>query len=282
MLTEKSGRTYYRMYRVWESDEDLVVPILRDRSYVETNMLIPQFAIDHVYVDEDGGRSTIESLYKSWNISDVETVKAFLEAYNQDILENPDLFIYQNDDLLGRGRFRANSDFYYYFNLDIYESMEHVMDFMETHDQKELLDKPDSEEIKSIEMTAYLTANYNNSLKVFFGLEEPAEEISKDQVHILSENTKEVVTAEAATQLVRVEETKAFGEYIYRAVIDKPEDINELMKVISVENSYGFSIFGPDYCNCDIVLHFHNGDTHYVQIKEGMLPEKFLEYFKME
>ena len=281
-VEEKSGRTYYRIYRVRESDEEIVVPILRDKEYVRTNMLIPQSIIDHVYVDLENGRSLIENFYQSWEIKDVESVKAFLNAYNQDILANPDLFIYQNAELLGRGRFRANSDYYYYINLDIYDSMENVMAFMKDKGQEMILKKPGADEIKSIEITAFLSENYSNNLRVFFGLGEAKEQAEMEQAIVLSENSAEMVSVKEI-QTIQIADTKAYayGEYVYRAVLDKPEDINELMEVICMENSYGHTIFGPDYVGCDINITFHNGDTYYVQMKEGVLPERFIEYFTL-
>lgn len=281
-IEEKSGRTYYRIYRVAESDEEIIVPILRDKEYVETNMLIPQSVIDHVYVDLENGRSRIENFYQSRDMKDVEAVKAFLNAYNQDILANPDLFIYQNAEILGRGRFRANSDYYYYINLDIYDSMENVLSFLKANGQEDILKKPGADEIKSIEITAYLSENYSNNLRVFFGLDEAKEEEKNEQVIVLSENSAEMVSVDAM-QIVAVEDTKAYpyGEYVYRAVLDKPEDINELMQVICMENSYGHTIFRPDYVGCDINITFHNGDTYYVQMKKGVLPERFIEYFTL-
>ncbi len=280
-VTEKSGKTYYRMYRVWEEDEELVAPILRDESYIRTNVLIPQSLIDHVEIDEKyGAHAEFESLTAHWVVDKTEAAREFLTAYNQDLLDNPDLYIYQQDEVLASAFFRGHDDYYYYLHLDIYESMERVKAVLEKYGYDSVLDKPTAKDIEFVQFLIYGGKEAEN-LKVYFGLEEASlENTEKDkEALVLNPNSAEktiVYTEEAVLkQTVAAEEL----EYYYEAVFTKQSDINALMKVISLETPYMNSMFGPDYCSCDIQLKLKNGENHYVQIKKGVMPEKFLDDF---
>ena len=280
-VTEKSGKTYYRIYRVWEEDEALVVPILRDESYIKTNVLIPQSLIDHVEIDEKyGAHAEFESLTEYWVVDKTEAAREFLTAYNQDIMDNPDLYIYQQDEVLASAFFRGHDNYYYYLHLDIYESMEQVKAVLEKYGYEGVLNKPAAEDIEFIQFLVYGGKEAGN-LKVYFGLEEAStEDTEKEkQALVLNPNSAEmtIAIAEEAVlkQTVAVEEL----EYYYEAVFNKKSDINALMKVLSVETPYNSSMFGPDYCSCDIQLKLKNGDNHYVQIKKGVIPERFLDDF---
>ena len=280
-VTEKSGKTYYRMYRVWEEDEELVAPILRDESYIRTNVLVPQSLIDHVEIDEKyGAHAEFESLTAHWVVDKTEAAREFLTAYNQDLLDNPDLYIYQQDEVLASAFFRGHDDYYYYLHLDIYESMERVKAVLEKYGYDSVLDKPTAKDIEFIQFLIYGGKEAEN-LKVYFGLEEASlENTEKDkEALVLNPNSAEktiVYTEEAVLkQTVAAEEL----EYYYEAVFTKQSDINALMKVISLETPYMNSMFGPDYCSCDIHLKLKNGENHYVQIKKGVMPERFLDDF---
>ncbi len=275
-ITEKSGKTYYRCYRVWESDEDVVVPILRDESYIETNMLLPQDFIEHIEVGTN--LAELQGMGNYWVLDDVNVAREFLEAYNQDIKENPDLFITQEDEVLASAFFRCYSENYYYVHLDIYESMEHVKAVLEKYDYDNILEKPDAKDLESIEINIY-ASNQQNNLKVYFGLEEPVseQEESGEQTIVLKEGAAEITRAEVTLeQKVVVEE---YVEFFYQATFTKNSDINELMDIISLETPYRRTIFAPEYCSCDVILKLKDGDTRYVQIKKGVMPEKFLDDF---
>ena len=70
-------------------------------------------------------------------------------------------------------------------------------------------------------------------------------------------------------------------DYYYEAVFDKQADIKELLDIISLNTPDYRTIFSEDYCSgVDVMLYFKNGDNDYVNLKEGRLPEKFLDYFK--
>ena len=281
-VTEKSGRTYYRIYRVWEEDEALVAPILRDESYIKTNVLIPQSLIDHVVIDEKyGAQAEFESLTAHWVVDKTEAAREFLTAYNQDIMENPDLYIYQQDEVLASAFFRGHDDYYYYLHLDIYESMERVKAVLEKYGYDSVLNKPKAKDIEFIQFLIYGSKEGNN-LKAYFGLEDASlENTQEEQALVLNPNSAEKTLVSYYTEDAELKQTVAAEdlEYYYEAVFNKASDIDALMKVLSVETPYMNSMFGPDYCSCDIQLKLKNGEHHYVQIKKGVMPEKFLDDF---
>ena len=78
-----------------------------------------------------------------------------------------------------------------------------------------------------------------------------------------------------------VAETKPepYAEYEYIAAFTDEKDIAELLELMDFNTPNNRSIFRGKYSNVDIRLEMKNGETHYVHLKEGILPEKFLEYF---
>ena len=282
-VTEKSGKTYYRMYRVWESDDELAAPILRDESYIKANILIPQGIINSVSVDEkDNGHVELENLLEYRVLDKVEPARELLVAYNQDILENPDLYIYQEEEVLASAFYRGKNDYYYYLHLDIYEGMEHVKAVLEKYGYDNMLNKPTSKDIESIQFNIYTNKEQEKNLKVFFGLEEASAEQDKssEQVIVLNPNSAEKTII--AVEDVELKQTVAaeYREYYYEATFTEDRDIDQLMEVISAQTPYSNSLFGADYCSsCDVILKLKDGDTRYVQIKKGVMPEKFLDDF---
>ena len=275
-VTEKSGRTYYRVYEVWESDEELVLPILRDASYVETNFQVPEELMDKMVLDGGNlGELTLENTFEHWYINDKEHAEELMKAYNADVLANPDLLIYQDDEIFAKVYYHYYGNQYYNLRLDLYESMENVISILKKYGYEKVLAETTPKKVAKVEMDAYLYDT--NNLKVFFGLEEETQtsESTKEPAAVINQgDSMEMVTYTVETK------AEAYKEYNYHATFEKDEDIAEILDIVTYHRPNNRSIFGPKYTNCDVVIWMENGDNYYVQLKKGVLPEKFIDAFK--
>ena len=278
-VTEKSGRTYYRVYEVWESDEELVLPIIRDASYVETNFQVPEELMDKMVLDGGNlGELTLENTFEHWYINDKEHAEELMKAYNADVLANPDLLIYQDDEIFAKVYYHYYGNQYYNLRLDLYESMENVISILKKYGYEKVLAETTPKKVAKVEMDAYLYDT--NNLKVFFGLEEEAQtsESTKEPAAVIEQgDSMEMVTY---TEEIKIVQAEAYKEYNYHATFEKEEDIAEILDIVTYHRPNTRSIFGPKYTNCDVVIWMENGDNYYVQLKKGILPEKFIDAFK--
>ena len=287
-VTEESGKTYYRQYRIWEEDEELVLPILRDESYLKTNVLIPQVLIDDLDESLKEGYFNIENYFDSYLVEDAQCAKALLEAYNADILDNPDLYIYQEDEILVSVECNANNQGYFYMYMNLYQSMERVREVLKQYEIDFAFEEINLEEVESITLTAYPDIYNMESLAAYFGLEEEEEQTSSDIILNLDpdsadfsfEEKAEILAAVeiAENQKVTLEEIQGY----YIAEITDKEDIAELLEVISLNRTRYGNIFRTGYCGADVGILYKNGDNSYVNLKNGKLPERFLSYFEKQ
>lgn len=268
-VTEKSGKTYYRRYRVWEEDAELLLPILRDESYIKANVQMPQVIIDNIQVDEKNGFVSLENINNSNNIVDKEQAQEILRAYNEDLLENPDAYIFQEEEVFAQMNFRLYGENYYYMHLDFYESMEHVKAVLKKYGYDEFLDNVKTENIENIKLMVW--TDKEQSLEGVFGIGEEAK-TNSEPVTIVDE-----VTIPGA---VEISEDNGYQEFLFSARFDKQDDIKELLDVITCITPDNRSVFGPEYCGADVILTYVNGSSRYVSIKKGVLPEKFLHDFE--
>ena len=267
-VEEKNGKTYYRQYRVWESDEELILPVLRDESYIRTNVMFPQVFIDDVTIDaESYGMVEMESFNNQWYTEDEKFIKELFTAYNADVLENPDIYIYQNEEILFYFYYRGGSE-YVYIRPDFYESMEQVKNVLRNYGYEDILSAYVTiDEIESISMDAHVDKYNDQTLEMVFGLEDENEQASAE-LTTTAVSYKEQVTAEY------------YEGYFYSAKITERQDMEALLEVISFNAPNYTTMFRKDYCNAEVRINLKNGKTYHVHIKKGRLPERFLDYFE--
>lgn len=288
-VTEKSGKTYYRMYRVWESDEEVVTPILLSETYIRKNVLIPDFVMANVKEDVSKGRVQLQGEQQSFDVLVESELQQLYEAYNQDILAKPERYIYQNDKILGHLYVRNGGDKYYYLRLDIYESMEHTVSLIRAFGYDHIFEQPKPEEIASIRFHIYYDKYDGKSLEDYLGLGDKEEDATSDQYaeSVINMDPNSISIGASATDTVLyVEQTvdaKAYREYYYEAVFEEPEEIKALVELLTFDMPDYRNVFSDTYCsNVDIGIHYKNGNNGYANMKEGVFPEKYLERFILE
>lgn len=86
-VTLKSGRTYYREYYVTSADKDVAWPLYTCREYLENSYLLSEVPVQY-------GETFISrgSRREQFKLSP-EQVAELTEAYNQDVMEDPDVIL---------------------------------------------------------------------------------------------------------------------------------------------------------------------------------------------
>ncbi len=284
-VTEKDGRTYYRRYQIWETDEELLVPILADESYIRNNMLVPQSVIEDVEEVVEYGTVEISNGLQTWYVTDpkfdrqnsrytptvatadqwiekdAEFVSQLLKAYNTDLLEKPEAYIYQEGKILLKIRLRGGYEGYINLRCEVFESMEHTIHFLKEHDLDYLFEDILAEDIKSISMELY---NYDD-----FYLEEM----------FTGEQTK---VEEAVKREHAVDDEKATVEVLkaYKAEFTELEDIEELLDILIILDPQRYSIFSKPFGDGHAVIQMKDGREVYANMKVGSIPERFLSAFE--
>lgn len=285
-VKKKNGKTYYRRYVVREADEDVAVPILRDTSYIEHNIQIPVAAeiINGIDFNDFAGEMKLYTWNTFEGFQDKEFAVKLAEAYNADIMENPDLFIYSEEERFGIFTVRQYGAKYVNFRVNLYESMERVIAVLKEYGYDNLLPKNGVEDIVRAELEVYL---YNtNNLKTFFGLEDGNEQSKRENTYAIEtyeyENAVEMYEKYEYADAKEVTTVDTERVYVYRAVLEDKADVAELVNAVSLYYDGGYGrVFGRDYVyDCTITLFLENGDSYDVAIKEGRFPERLLDCFE--
>lgn len=249
-VTKNNGKTYYRQYQIYDYEEELITPILYDESYIKSNVWIPQAVIEGVA--EEGIE---KSLYMNNGepIEDRQIIQEIMEAYNQDMLEQPHLFIYQDEKVLARFRYR-NSAPYMYLYFEYYESMEHMKAVLEKYDIS--VEQIEAEDVENIIVWAYVKEQ--DALQEAFGLEKGT-------------NSAPVQTEEEAATWENMQG--------YQAVFTEKEDIAELLQWISINEPNYYSLWSSYKTSgtVEVQLNLKNGDGRYGVVLRGTMPQRFLD-----
>ena len=272
-VMEKSGKTYYRMYRIAASDEQVIVPILTDTSYVETNMIIPKVVIDHIDLDKEDQDISLENEWDYYQIEDEEFAKELFRAYNIDVAKHPEWQVYQKEEIFAELSYRNYGDEYCRFYLDLHEGMENVIAVLEKYGYSDMFHKINPEEVEQI--TIEISGPKEASIGQLLGLEEAAYDVqvtTKEAAVAYEDGVKYYITEEAAAE-----------EYnTYTANFTDKKDIAKLLDVISFMSPNYNSLFQEEYSGCSvIVMHTMHGRTH-ADLKLGVFPEELLGQFGVE
>ena len=291
-VKEKSGRTYYRLYRVWESDKELVTPILMDEAYIQNNVLIPEEIIANAEIDVKDGHAELQGNQESIQLEDYKQLVQLYEAYNADLLAKPERYIYQVDDILGHFYVRNGGKTYYYLRMDIYESMAQTTALLKEWGYDYMYDLPKAEEIESLTFHIYHDKYSGEGLLQYLGLEGVSEEyipgVTKDGADsVLNLDPNSMGSSFPGAYEMTVEtvavDIKEYKECYYEAVFTEQKDIKELLEVLTIEVPDYRNIFSEAYCNnVDVNIDYINGNHGYVHLKKGRFPEKFLDQFQLK
>ncbi len=156
-VTLKSGRTYYREYYVTSKDKDVAWPLYSSREYLENSYLLPEVPVQYgeTFISRGSRREQFEL--------SPEQVAELTEAYNQDVMEDPDVI------LTGRARALLHMGLRMHtekepedgpeklYSLTVFDTMRRTVGFLER--------------IGYGDYTEEIPADHMEELDVFFGAE---------------------------------------------------------------------------------------------------------------
>lgn len=123
----ENGRSYYRQYNYYEWDEDVVLPLLCSEEYANACYYIPEEKMDNC------SSMTFTSIANVAVESETrkEILRQVAEAYNRDLLEQPQTVILNQGRAIGQIQMIENEGRRITWYLDINENMSHTLEAME-------------------------------------------------------------------------------------------------------------------------------------------------------
>lgn len=278
-VTLKNGRTYYRYYTITNNDLDVVWPLLSDEEYLEWNYVV------HQNWAESYDTIRRYCFGKSGYLTDAseDTIWAIAEAYNKDLLENPETVLLNQGKLLtslelSRSNYRGD----YWFRsqrLDIYESMENTIAVLEELGLGDWVEQTDSGEISEIQLSVGNNIGYIHSapelIKVvrdYYGVYEG----SGNAVTI-----DEMVPGGQEAYADLPPEMYDAGILMYDSYlsITSEDEIRELMQLMNRQTpQHTLSAFYKGYVQVNVIVDGQGESVAYF-IRKGDLPEKYILRF---
>ncbi len=267
-ITLKNGRTYYRRYFVSEGEREAVMPIVSSGEYLSYAYCLDERVAEEREVTlqfERGTQGYAEKKFAKGELLDL------VRAYNQDVLEDPEAL------LLGEGRILAGVNMSFVrtdggwstVSLDIYESMTRTIGALKELGYEELVTPGKAAEIASIGLGVD-----------DFGTYRTAEDIvnaARKRYCVYGRDNAEGQSAEGAYVSTAPQSTGRRTEDL-TLYITEPEEIEELLPLISYGSGYKrWDVFKRSFVR--IGLTDRKGETFTVYIKEGDLPEKYIQRF---
>lgn len=274
-VTLKSGRTYYRLYRLYRGSSEPAGALFCSPEYLNVNFRIEQEERQN-YKAIRLSRSGINLELQTDTKEGTQLLEAVYEAYNQDLEENPEAFIY------GDGRLFCTIRLYDRNNtsrvLEVFEGMEHTREALRQQGFAQFTESVALEDIEEIQ----LSLGYSRYLDD--GAWDPvaaAREVYGVRLKEESEGVSEEKTFEPAGEAVDFEAYSEPEEVILH--ITDENEIRELLELISYSEGRSFTggAFRTgivDYIT--LVLSGEEGEESLsVYIPYGALPEKYILRF---
>lgn len=264
-VTLKSGRVYYRTYRIHHGNSAAALALLSSPEYLDVNFRIGQ-------EERDIYKSI--SLYRGGFVQELQLdtqegarlFEAVCEAYNRDLEENPEAFI------CGDGRLFCSIRFWdkaYNHNryLEVFEGMEHVREALRQHGFAQFAGPVEPEAVEEIQLSlGYIYPDTGDKWDPVAAARE---------VYGVWPKEKTLKSAEQAVDFG----TYSGTEEVVLHITDE-EEIRELLELISYdEGRYyrgAFRLDGVDYVTMAV-----SGEEEKlsVNIPFGTLPEKYILRF---
>lgn len=298
-VTLKNGRSYYRNYSLPEEDMETVLPLLTDEAYLRQIYLLDTdlWKGKEARLILARGDSRLDTTK-----TDPEVLRSVAQAYNQDLLEDPEGVI------TGKGRLLAWLQIPPLDQavLDIYDSMERTVEALRQAGFGEWVETPEVSETASLRLG--LERGYGAgagtaeelvlAARLTYGvpgeetresLEEKYRAMEEERGEIIyydSEYDEEIyddyygieysdgVHKDAVSGRVYPGEEGSAGVYI-----TDPEEIAELLPLVSYTlPGRGTGLFQKEFIR--ISLTDADGKKYPAYLREGQLPEKYIYRFE--
>lgn len=304
-VTLNSGRSYYRIYDMYEEDGDVYLPLIED----------PEYLVNVNYIEdgikEDVYRITLRTDNQNLTVEN-EFAGEIIDAYNQDLVNNPKGVVFGEGRLLAR--LQINTSNHRSVQIDIYETMTETISALEKHGYGNALRIFKPEEVDHIELytgNAQMHDAYGNvidtdyemrarkyyqvwdaeSMAQYNGYWQKLVDLQDASYRAAEEGEKYIGYEDGPTAYVGSEyvydipvvetvsaQKEAWGPDERWLMLTEEEDIKELLELLSYEVSYMDGTFSPRYAD-SIVIVDKKGERWNASIKLGILPEKYVEMF---
>lgn len=271
-VTLKGGRSYYRQYHVLsvrDDDMEAAWRLLSSEEYIRAAYCIDEYAAEccSLVLTRNGKSIKLEGLKP-------ETLVSIIRAYNEDVLADPEAA------LLGKGRLLVRMELVLgqgrnegIFALDIYETMERVLEALNQAGYGEWIAVAESAHVRAVELPLRLYGEDSISAEIVVAR-------ARDVYGVYGEGAEkaEASDGEEASGEVR-EAARAEGGYADCAIyVTDRAEVEELLMLASHVAPYrGGNAFREDYV--DISVEDEDGNAQLYYIRKGLLPEKYILRF---
>lgn len=286
-ITLKNGRTYYRYYTVTNNDLDVVWPLFSNEEYLDWNYVV------HRNRAESFDLIRRYCFGKSSYVSEVskESMWAIAEAYNRDLMKNPETVLLNQGKLLvslelSHSGYREDyPDDYWIRNqrLDIYESMENTIAALGQLGYGHWVEQTDSSEISEIQFS--IGSNSNGSFRSVQNLMD----VVRNYYGVYEESSKTGTADEmtpggqeyilAYTELDAEVFDVAIPMYDSYLSITSEAEIRQLMQLLNRQvPQHTLGVFHKGYVQVNVLVDGGEESVTYF-IRKGDLPEKYILRF---
>ena len=291
-VTLQNGKSYYRYYYMLEEDRDVMWPLFTNEAYLKTSYLIPGeglIACDYVSIERYN-----QSLQTQIPLEDV---KELIDAYNQDVLEDPEAILTGNGKLLVS--ISLGMDYYWqdlevpmrrYYTLDIYDTMEHSKGALNRMNYGDWTVDFQAEDIEEIVLRYASMSRDKVSGDRPVNSQEEAMDVIRDYfglepLHSASVSEESgVVVQQTEYSFTVLNEDGSYSEYSgaigrLEVSITKQEEIEELIPLLSYATARTYNgIFQSGFLQ--VRATDKEGNTYQCYLRMGTLPEKYIDKFE--
>lgn len=274
-VTLASGWSYFRTYPYYRWDEDVVLPLLCSEEYARGAYCLSEDVIDICYNMRFVSDSGIDG--GVFETKDEKILREVAEAYNQDLLGQPEVIIRGEDRLLGQVyvQIRQVNGYTQTLTLDIYEGMTHTLAAMERGGIRIFNQPVEAKDVESITFKVdgsrygyrgdASISFVERGIRGWFGVYpdsgyEPHPDMASD--------------SEESGQLAEESSTYTF-------VVTAPEEVEELLELIQYCKKSRNGVFAKGMVS-DVIIQDDYGTEWTVSVRRGALPEKYIQRFLEE
>ncbi|MCM1187420.1 MAG: hypothetical protein NC251_13305 [Lachnoclostridium sp.] len=276
----KNNKSYYRKYKIYEEDKELLTPILSSREYIQAAYAFSEEEMNNLLplaVSRPGSAVHFVDIGK-------EELLSIVRAYNQDVLENPEGVSFGGD--FGKGKLLSAIYLAIKDNtapagnisvrLDIYETMEHTLEALAQAGYEEAAAPLELSDISSVELLLWwYQTNEDDSREALIAKAREYYGVFGQEPESLKE-TDETDVKKPKEQAQFTYSASGVRERKQVSVTDRKE-IEELADCISpLQPIPTGSIFEKGWVQIAVVV---DNKEQYCYIPYGALPEKYILRF---
>lgn len=292
-VTLQNGKSYYRYYYMLEEDRDVMWPLFTNEAYLKTSYLIPKeglIACDYVSIERYN-----QSLQTQIPLEDAKTL---IDAYNQDVLEDPEAI------LTGQGKLLVSislgMDYYWqdiqvpmrrYYTLDIYDTMEHSKEALNRMNYGDLTVDFQAEDIEEIVLRYTYMSRVSTASGRPVNSREAAMDVIRDYfglepIHSASvEEDNRVIVQQTVDTVTVLNEDGSYTEYSAAIMgplevpITEQAEIEELIPLLSYATGHTYSgVLQSGFLQVKVTD--KEGNAYNCYLHMGTLPEKYIDKFE--